>query len=183
MRDAVGIVLAAGAGRRFGAPKALAVLDGERLVDRAVRLLRAGGCAPVCVVTGAADVGAVAADVVLNPLWRSGMGSTLQAGLHWAATTSGECAVVTLVDTPWIGAEAVLRLRSTPGHAVQASYDCVPGHPVLLARPVWTDVAELAVGDAGARAWLRANGSDVVRVDCTGTGDPRDVDRPEDLLG
>ena len=44
MSGVVGIVLAAGAGRRFGSAKALAVLDGQRLVDRAVATLRAGGC-------------------------------------------------------------------------------------------------------------------------------------------
>ena len=38
-----GLVLAAGAGRRFGRPKALVELDGERLVDRAVRVLETGG--------------------------------------------------------------------------------------------------------------------------------------------
>ena len=35
-----GLVLAAGAGVRFGGPKAPVVVDGERLVDRAARLLR-----------------------------------------------------------------------------------------------------------------------------------------------
>ncbi|MFQ6228544.1 NTP transferase domain-containing protein [Nocardia sp. NPDC002869] len=40
--DAAGPVLAAGAGRRFGKPKAAVLFEGERLVDRAVRLLRDG---------------------------------------------------------------------------------------------------------------------------------------------
>ncbi|HEU4912946.1 MAG TPA: NTP transferase domain-containing protein, partial [Actinomycetes bacterium] len=51
-----GLVLAAGAGRRFGGPKALAEIDGERLVDRAVRALREGGSDPVYVVAGAAPL-------------------------------------------------------------------------------------------------------------------------------
>ena len=53
MASVAGLVLAAGEGRRFGGPKAPAVIDGERLVDRAVRVLRAGGCDPVYVVLGA----------------------------------------------------------------------------------------------------------------------------------
>ncbi|MCG5440355.1 NTP transferase domain-containing protein, partial [Micromonospora foliorum] len=48
-----GLLLAAGAGRRFGRPKALVELDGEPLVRRAIRLLGDGGCAPVHVVLGA----------------------------------------------------------------------------------------------------------------------------------
>ena len=54
MRGATaGLVLAAGEGRRFGGPKAPYVLDGVRLVDRAVALLRDAGCDPVLVVLGA----------------------------------------------------------------------------------------------------------------------------------
>ena len=51
---AAGLVLAAGAGRRYGGPKALVEYDGQRLVDRAVWTLRAGGADPVLVVLGAA---------------------------------------------------------------------------------------------------------------------------------
>ena len=77
-----GVLLAAGEGSRFGGPKAVAELDGERLVDRAVRVLRLGGCDPVVVVLGAAVVEVPGADlVVVNPDWATGMGSSLRAGL------------------------------------------------------------------------------------------------------
>ena len=69
-----GLVLAAGEGRRFGGPKALAVLDGERLVDRAVTLLARAGLTPVVVVSGAIELTVPGATVVPNPLWPSGMG-------------------------------------------------------------------------------------------------------------
>ena len=49
----VGLVLAAGAGRRLGGPKARVVVAGERLVDRAVRVLREGGLRSRLVVLGA----------------------------------------------------------------------------------------------------------------------------------
>ena len=65
--------------------------------------------------------------------------------------------------------------------AAQAVYDGTPGHPVLLDRSVWDDVAALAVGDQGARAWLRAHPELVRAVRCDGIGSPRDVDRPADL--
>ncbi len=59
--NVAGLLLAAGAGRRMGRPKALVELGGVTLVERGVRLLTAGGCRPVVVVTGAAadEVGAV----------------------------------------------------------------------------------------------------------------------------
>ena len=52
-----GILLAAGEGSRLGRPKALVEIGGQRLADRGVALLRAGGADPVIVVTGAAHAG------------------------------------------------------------------------------------------------------------------------------
>jgi CTP:molybdopterin cytidylyltransferase MocA len=185
-----GLVLAAGAGRRFGGPKALAEIDGELFVERAVRLLTAGGCAPVLVVLGAAadevlDRASLGEAVpVLNPGWEDGMAGSLRVGL--AAADAAEAVVLVLVDQPGLGSEAVARLRTAwqdGAVAAQASYGGVPGHPVLLDRSTWAEVSDLAVGDEGARAWLRAHPDLVVAVDCTGTGDPADVDRPDQLPG
>lgn len=186
-----GLVLAAGEGRRFGGPKAVATLDGERLVDRAVRTLTDAGCTPVVVVSGAVDLAVPGARVVANLLWRSGIGSSLRAGLADLAVSrdmgGGEvdAAVVFLVDTPWLTVGAVRRLveLGSAAPAAIATYDGRRGHPVLLSATVWSAVAELAVGDTAARAWLRANPGSVAEVDCTGLGSPRDVDRPEDLAG
>ena len=82
-----GLVLAAGEGRRFGGPKALARLDGERLVDRAVRLAAAGGLDPIYVVSGAVELQVEGATVVPNPSWASGMGSSAagRTGRRWGA--------------------------------------------------------------------------------------------------
>ncbi len=197
MPSVTGLLLAAGAGRRFGSPKALALLDGVRLVDRAVAVLTAGGCDDVLVVSGAVPLDVPGADVVHNEAWDTGMGSSLRAGL--AAVTSRDAdsrgradvagsgagaVVVLLVDTPWVGPDAVRRLREAHARGAvvaQATYRGLPGQPVLLGRPVWPQVAVLAVGDQGARAFLRAHASLVTPVDCDGTGDPRDVDRPHDL--
>lgn len=181
-----GLVLAAGAGRRFGGPKAVARLDDERLVDIAVRTVRAGGCDPVIVVQGAVVLTDVDAEVVDNPDWPSGMGSSLQTGLATLVERPEVGAtVLLLVDTPWVGAQAVGRVIDAyraGAAAAQAAYDGVPGHPVLLSRGAWADAARSAQGDQGARAWLRDNRAAVTLVDCEGTGDPRDVDRPEDLI-
>lgn len=180
---AVGVVLAAGGGSRFGEAKALVELDGERLVDRAVRLLREGGCDDVLVVAGAVPVRDVDATVVTNVDWPTGMASSLREGLESAARLGDwRSAVLVLVDMPWIGAEAVRRLVAAPAApAVQACYDGRPAHPVRLAREVWADVVAAASGDQGARVWLRQHPDDVVLVECGDTGHPRDVDHPTDL--
>jgi CTP:molybdopterin cytidylyltransferase MocA len=182
-----GLLLAAGAGRRMGGPKALVELAGEPLLRRAVRLLRDGGCADVLVVVGAEpDAVAALAEAegcrwVRADDWGSGMGASLRAGLAaLEAEPHGAC-VVALVDQPLLGAEAVRRLRAADAPAAVATYDGAPRNPVLLRREVWAEVAASATGDAGARAWLRANPERVQRVPCDGTGSPYDVDTPADL--
>ncbi|MQA02177.1 MAG: NTP transferase domain-containing protein [Streptosporangiales bacterium] len=179
-----GLVLAAGAGRRFGGPKALALLDGERLVDRAAATLRAADCAPVVVVEGAASLGDVpGATTVHAQRWRDGMGASLQAGLAALPDDAAAC-VVLLVDTPWLTSTAVRAViadwhsAAPTAAAAIATYEGRRGHPVLLARKIWPAVAHLATGDEGARAWLRAHPDQVHEVPCTGLADPRDVDVP-----
>jgi CTP:molybdopterin cytidylyltransferase MocA len=177
-----GLVLAAGAGRRFGGPKALVELDGERLVDRAVRVVRDGGCEPVVVIAGATPLDVPDVLVVDNPQWATGMGSSLRTGLA-AVPESPTAAVIVLVDTPWLGSESVRRLvraHQAGTDLAVATYEGKRGHPVLLGRMHWASAAAMAVGDSGARAYL-AGRDDVVEIDCTGTGDSRDVDDPADL--
>jgi len=185
-----GLVLAAGGGSRYGSPKALVRLRGRLLVERAADLLAAGGCDPVVVVLGAAADQVLAAArlprtgvrTVVNPDWPTGMGSSLRVGLA-AVPAEAEAVVVTLVDTPGLGPESVRRLVTAggPDGAAQATYGGRRGHPVLLGRTVIAEVAAAATGDRGAGPWLAAHPERVRLVPCDGTGDPRDVDVPDDL--
>lgn len=171
-----GLVLAAGEGRRFGGPKAPYVVDGERLVDRAVRVLRESGCDPVVVVLGA-WVGEVPdADVLVNPSWPTGMGSSLCLGLaELAGRTEVDRTLVTLVDLPGLTAAAVRRLLASPGSLAVATYDGVRGHPVLMTREHWAGVAGSASGDRGARDYLVDHVVDLVEVGDVASGQDLDV--------
>ncbi|ASW56514.1 NTP transferase domain-containing protein [Plantactinospora sp. KBS50] len=179
-----GLLLAAGAGRRLGQPKAFVECEGEPLVRRAVRLLRVGGCDPVHVVVGA-DAhrlpplpGTVA---VVNPRWRDGLGGSLLRGLR-SLPPAAHAVVVVLVDQPWLSPTAVRRVRQahTAGASVAvATYAGQPGHPVLLSRATWPLLAPYATGDRGARDFLRARADLVTRVPCDGS--PEDLDTPADL--
>jgi nicotine blue oxidoreductase len=178
-----GLVLAAGEGRRLGTPKSVLEVGGRRLVDRAVDVLHEAGPADVVVVAGARSLDVPGARVVDNPDWRSGMGSSLRAGLA-ALPAESEAVVVMLVDTPGLGAAVVRRLIAAydeGARVVVATYDGVPRNPVLLAREHWAEAGRLAVGDVGARAFLSAYPELVTYVDCGDAGDPSDVDTPEDL--
>ncbi|MCU1591775.1 MAG: hypothetical protein JWP11_3031 [Frankiales bacterium] len=181
-----GLLLAAGSGSRIGGPKALLEIGGSTLVQRGVTLLRDGGCTPVLVVLGAhaEDVrGLVDGDVVVAADWADGIGASLRAGLTALADGPSSACVVALVDQPLVGVEAVRRLLAVADRAdaAVATYDGEPRNPVLLSRAVWEEVAFLAVGDVGARPWLRANADRVLSVSCDGTGSATDVDTADSL--
>ncbi|GAA0637660.1 nucleotidyltransferase family protein [Sporichthya brevicatena] len=179
-----GLVLAAGSGSRLGTPKALVELGGERLVDRAVRVLRDGGCDPLIVVSGAAPFTVDGATVVPNPDWATGMGSSLRVGLAALAGTDAAAVVVSLVDQPDIGADVVRRVVdafAAGASVATATYGGKRRNPVLLARPTWDEVARLAEGDAGARPFLAAHPELITPVACDDLGSPADIDTPADL--
>lgn len=173
-----GAVLAAGAGSRMGTPKAELVVDGRRLVDRAVAALVDGGCAPViAVVRSAAEV--PGARTVVNPAPERGMRSSLAL----AVAAAGPCAAlaVLLVDAPGVGAEAVRAVVGAwrPGRIAVARYGGRRGHPTVMAPRLWQQALAAAGADEGARALLVARGDLVDEVDVP--GDPVDLDTPADL--
>lgn len=188
MSGCAGLVLAAGEGSRLGTPKALVEVGGELLVDRSVRTARSAGCDPVVVVVGARafDVLRTAvldgAVVLVNDDWADGMGSSLRVGLRALSELGATAAVVLLVDQPRVTADVVRRVASAPpAPAVAASYDGRPGNPVRLDAIIWPDVCALAVGDVGARAWMRAHPDHVQVVACDDLGGDDDIDTVEDL--
>lgn len=173
-----GLLLAAGAGRRYGMPKVLA--EGGAWLRRAASALSAGGCAPVVVVLGAAVEEALpllppGVEHVVAAGWESGMSASLRAGL--AALPPVEAALVHLVDLPDVGAPVVSRLlaHAAPGVVARATFGGRPGHPVLLGRAHWAAVAASASGDAGARAWL-AGRDDLLLVECGDLSSGQDRD-------
>ena len=185
----LGLLLAAGAGRRMGTPKGL-LRDpaGVPFVERAVRVLRDGGCDQVVVVVGAAaeEVAALVPDgaiVVTAADWADGMGASLRRGLCAAQASDAGCALVTLVDLPDVDAAVVRRILDAAGGdpdvLARAAYHGVPGHPVLIGRTHWDGVLGVASGDRGARDYLTANPPAL--VECGDLASGRDVDRPGDL--
>ncbi|KZE40521.1 nucleotidyltransferase family protein [Microbacterium sp. T32] len=177
-----GLVLAAGAGRRFGGPKALARdPDGVPWVEKAVRALRDGGCDPVVVVLGAAadeaehlvPAGAIA---VRAGAWSEGVSSSLRAGLDAVASLPAASVAVVPVDNPGLPAAAVARLvaRSAPDALAFATYRGLPGHPVLIGRSHWSAVASGVRGDVGARPYLRAHGAEA--IECGDLWSGADID-------
>jgi molybdenum cofactor cytidylyltransferase len=182
-----GVVLAAGAGRRFTESggeghKLLALIDGRPVVEHVLDAVRAAGFDEVVVVQGAIDLGAhVGPDVTLlsNPSWADGIATSLQVAVAHATERAHDAVVVGLGDQPGVPAAAwgtVAAAPAVPPIAV-AEYDGQRGNPVRLAAAVWPLLP--TTGDEGARSLMHGRPELVREVPCTGQA--WDVDTVEDL--
>ena len=171
------VVLAAGASTRLGEPKQLAVVGGERLLERAVRVAREAGCAPVVVVLGARaeEIRAACvlgdARVVVNEEWSEGMGASVRVGV--GAVGDAEGAVLMTCDQPAVTAEH-LRALMAVGDVAASAYAGRCGVPAYFPAKAFAALMELW-GDAGARGLLR----EAATVDLD--GGELDVDTAADL--
>jgi CTP:molybdopterin cytidylyltransferase MocA len=183
------VVLAAGSGSRFGAgAKQLAELDGIPLLEHALRAVEAvPAIGRIVVVLGAraeeirAGVDLGQAEAVVCEDWAEGQAASLRCGI--AAVAGAEAAVLTLGDMPRITPQVIARFADLAAeHGAQARaravYDGMPGHPVVLGRAYFEQVAELR-GDVGARALLKAIGAHP--IECSHLCSAADVDTPEAL--
>lgn len=177
-----GVLLAAGAGTRMGMPKALVRdAEGRSWLVRSVEVLRDAGCDDVLVVLGAGAEEArvlvpAGARVVVADDWAAGMAASLRTGLR--SLERGDLAVVTLVDLPDVDAHVVRRVvaaASDTAALVRASYDGVPGHPVVLGRDHWAAVVDDVAGDEGAKGYLRRHGCLLVECGDLATGADQDT--------
>ena len=176
-----GLILAAGAGRRYGPePKLLAELEGRPLLEHA---LRAQCAVPtidrVVVVLGdhaeaiRAAVDFMRAEPVVCANWREGLSASLRCGAQ--ALAGAEKVVVTLGDEPLMTPEIVSRFVDAPPGA-RATYDGQLGHPVVLG-PEQLRGLEALHGDRGGRELLDGP----VTLECGRLGAGGDVDTPGDL--
>jgi CTP:molybdopterin cytidylyltransferase MocA len=167
------LILAAGAGRRFGGAKQLAELDGRPMLAHVIGM--AAPWDPLVVLGAHADEikrGIHVGDHIVIADWAEGQSASLRAGV--AAIGPTDRLLVLLGDMPFVtrsACEAVLNA----GGCARATYNGVPGHPVVLDRALLARIPGLR-GDHGARHLLAG---------CAGVeiaGDPRDIDTREDLL-
>jgi molybdenum cofactor cytidylyltransferase len=175
-----GVVLAAGAGTRFGGGKQLAELDGRPLLEHALGAMEESGLGHIVVVLGsgaeeiAARVDLHGARPVVCDRWEEGQSASLAAAL--AEMPDAEAVVVTLGDQPRMAADAIKRVIAARGDgaaAVRATYDGEPGHPVLLERELIEGLRDVT-GDHGARNLLLSVNTREVPCDDLGGGE--DVD-------
>lgn len=183
------ILLAAGAGSRFGADKLLAPFAGRSLVEATLVNLAGAPVEELVAVVGPGAgklrriCEAHGARVVENPGWHLGQSTSVLAGLR-AMRPGTRAAVVLLADQPFVGAGAVERLVAAfegGARIAVATYEGRRRNPVLFSREAWPLLEEELTGDEGARKVLLRHPELVVGVACDGVADPSDVDTRRDL--
>ena len=183
------VVLAAGAGSRFGGGKLLAPFGGRTLIGATLEGLRGAPVDETIVVVGnegerLRDASAAyGARVVENRDWADGMSTSVRAGLN-ACSPESRAAVVVLADQPLVGSGAVEKLVEAFGEGARvavATYGGEQRNPALFSRDVWPLLGREMSGDRGARAVLASRPELVTEVPCDDVADPADVDTVEDL--
>ena len=179
------MILGAGAGRRFGGDKLLALVDGEPMI-RIVAAAYAELCGRVTVVVSAdarlrSALDGLPVDIVVNEHADEGIASSIRAGI--ANNGDRPAAMIALADEPRVDRLLVTRVmqlwHDTRAPIVVPHYNGEPGHPVLFDRSMFADLLALD-GDRGARALIVQMG-DHVRSVHVEQPRPIDVDVQEDL--
>jgi CTP:molybdopterin cytidylyltransferase MocA len=152
------VVLAAGFSRRLGRPKQTIPFHGELLVERAARVAREAGLAPVFVVVGedAGFVGQLRQQgciVLTNTQAEEGIASSIRTGVKAAQMTSVRGLVILACDQVAICPELFQALITEPNSMAGSSYAGRVGIPAYFPASSFDQLLGLH-GDVGARELL-----------------------------
>lgn len=178
------VIVGAGAGTRFGGPKAAATLsDGRRFLDAIVEIAKSAGLDPVIAVLPPGVVAPEGVRVVVNAKPESEQIVSARLGLAQLTSAPVTSALLWPVDHPFVKLESVLAIldaaRRTGAHIVVPVHESRRGHPAWFHRDTWREL--MTVPDGGARAVIRADASRVSEVEVPDRGILRDIDTRADL--
>lgn len=186
-QPAVAILLAAGAGSRFGGGKLLHPLeDGVAIAAHAARHLIAAGLAVTAVVRpGDFPVYEILEQegcmVTVCPDAARGMGVSLAHGVAMTKDAGGW--IVALADMPRIKPDTIARVAQALAAGAEIAapeYQGERGHPVGFGKRFRHDLQGL-IGDSGARPVVQRNQALVQLIECDDPGVLLDIDRRSDL--
>jgi molybdenum cofactor cytidylyltransferase len=177
-----GLILAGGASRRMGTPKALLPIAGETFLDRLIRLF-VPICDPVMVVLGHnSERLCPSVPFTINPDPERGMLSSLQCGLSELPANS-QGVIFTPVDYPSVQSATLVRIaaafRQRGSDIVIPVYLGRNGHPVCVSRRIAQELLALPVS-AQARDVIRQHRDRTSFVDVDDPGVVADIDTPAD---
>lgn len=185
------VILAAGAGQRFGGLKQLALWHGQPLLTHVVKAVLASQVYEVVVVVGYEAEQIIAfikarwpeLRIVINPYWPQGQSTSMQAGLQ-ALHPESAAALFVLADQPRLSAEVInaliQRRRETLAPIIAPTYSGQRGNPVLFDRALFPELMAVT-GDVGGRGLIHKYADQVAWLPFSAEAAPGDVDKREDL--
>lgn len=172
------ILLAAGASTRFGQPKQLLPLDGETLLNRAIRISCEAGCAPILVILGASHEQVASRSTfegvtpIVNPNWQEGMASSIRLAVQ-SLPQNLRGTVLMVCDQPAVTPKHLAAIMAA-SEITASSYAGHNGVPAFFPAPTFPQLLTLR-GDAGARSLLQRASAIPLR------NGELDIDTPADL--
>lgn len=183
------VIVGAGAGTRFGEPKATALLpDGRRFLDAVCAQALAADCDPVIAVLPPGVPAPDGVQVVVNPRADSEQIASVRLGLARLSNTPCVGVLLWPVDHPFVTLLSVLAVidgaRLSAAAIVLPQFGERRGHPAYFARDTWREL--LTVPDGGARAVIAQRATTagaVMQIPVEDRGVLRDIDTRQDLAG
>lgn len=185
----IAVVLSAGESSRMGRPKALLPIQGQKFIERIIRVIGQSRVGRTIVVLGhradqlRGQIEHLPVEVVINPDYRSGQLSSLQVAIrHIRDDDRCDGMLVHLVDHPFIDVALVDALIEsffeTKKMIVVPSYKGKRGHPVIFSRELFGELLNAPL-DQGAKAVVNAHRQETLEIEWHDEGITLDIDTPE----
>jgi molybdenum cofactor cytidylyltransferase len=181
------ILLAAGNSSRMGSPKQLLNFNGVPLLRHAAETALRTGCGHVVVVLGAHAqrlykvLWGLDVQIVLNPRWSDGMGTSIHAGLEAIKNANVTGAILALADQPFVTSEylqsLIVKHDATGAEVVASQYSGTAGVPAFFSQTAFASLLGLQANQ-GCKGIVTGTDHTVTFIDCPEAA--MDVDTPED---
>jgi molybdenum cofactor cytidylyltransferase len=180
------ILLAAGRASRMGKLKQLMPLGDSTILEQTLDNLLGSHLTEVIVVLGykaeeiVKRLSGKPVKVVVNPLYRKGMSTSIAAGLKFL-DSQAQAVMLVLGDQPYVDSPTINRLLDAfsskkKGIAIP-TYRGRRGHPLIFARKYQAPLSHLS-GDIGGREIIKQHPEDVLEVPVKCKGIVIDIDTP-----
>lgn len=187
-KSIVGILLAAGASRRFGTNKLLTKLDNNIpvIVQSATKLTSVCTTTLVVIHRNSVEIQTLLAnlpiEIIVNDNASDGMASSIVSAV--TASSKANAWMLALGDMPFIQQatyQLVYQSLNQGAELVAPTYGSQRGHPVGISKDFLPLLLQLQ-GDYGAKSILDEYRTELVCLDCNDSGILRDIDHPSDVI-
>lgn len=182
-----GVLLASGAGRRFGSNKLFAEVEGVPLYLRAMTALSGAGLERLAVCSPYAEILAAGRCHGFLPLRNHNAAEGISASIRLGLSAMGDMdgLLFSVCDQPYLTTDSIIKLVNSFQEiriAICAlSWRGQRGNPVVFPRDLFGELAALT-GDVGGGAVIRQHPHRLVLVEAFSPKELSDVDKRSDLI-